>query len=374
MDNASQFGASHGTAAAPVLPAAWVTDSVRRLEPLLMAALAAAIASTAVFAGEGPSGLAAAALAPMLAAAWAKVWPARHQAGVAARSTLMVTAILLAALCASAGGTLLPTIWLGFAGLAYGVLLRGAWTTGLTVFAVAGWAGVELLAGRPLLEGLQGLALLVLAPQIAAVAGGAWLRRLDARREATRFDGVTGLFSRDGLCAAVDLLGSAGRPAAVAVFDCNDLLEIQRIYGTRIGRGMVSRVVRQLGLLAGERGFAARTGPAEFTVVLPGAGRERVLAAVQQAFGTPTRVEYDFRDSEIMVVPNVLIGIAGEGEDVGALQAALSRRLQWDRAYEERRLDYLRRERERHSRPAELAPHRSRPADDEDLPVLTAAV
>lgn len=374
MENASQFSASQGTAARRALPAAWVTDTVRRLEPLLMAGLAAAMASTAALWGEGPTGLAAAALAPMLAAAWAKAHPARCQADLAARSTLVVGAVLLAALLPGADASLLPTVWLGLAGLAYGVLLRGAWSTGLTAFAVAGWAGLELLAGRSLVEGLQGLALLVLAPEVAAAAGGAWLRRRDTRREAGRFDGVTGLFSREGLCAAAELLGSDGRPAAVAVFGCDDLLEIQNIYGKRVSREMVRRVVRQLGVVAGERGFAARTGAAEFTVVLPGATRERVLAAVRQAFGTPTRVEYEFRDGEIMVVPDVLIGIAREGEDVGALQAALSRRLQWDRAYEERRREHLRRERERHSRPAVIGTQRSRPADDMNLPVLTAAV
>jgi GGDEF domain-containing protein len=321
--SASQAGPAGGAAA---LPATWVTDSVRRFEPVLLAGLAGAMAGTAAMAGEGLAGLCAVATVPMAAAAWSRACPARRQVEVVARGALVASAALLAGLSTGAGdGALLPA-WLGLVALVYAFLLH-------------------------------------------------WLRHRDARREAGRFDPVTGLFTLQGLCASLDLLGRGGRPAAVAVFDCGDLLEIREIYGARIGREMVRRVVRAMEATAGEKGYVARTGPAEFTVVLPGAGRRKVLAAVQQVFGTPSRVEYEAGDEEIMVVPDVLIGIAHEGEDVASLQSALSRKLQWNRAYEERRRDWLRRERERHSRPHELeSPRRGCPEDLHSLPVLTAAV
>ena len=72
-------------------------------------------------------------------------------------------------------------------------------------------------------------------------------------------------------------------------------------------------------------------------------------------FGKPCRLELDLPDDELVLVPEVTVDTC-EAE-AGALQAAyerLSVRLARHRDHEERRRTYLRRSRERHSRPMPL--------------------
>ncbi len=143
-----------------------------------------------------------------------------------------------------------------------------------------------------------------------------------------------------------------GRALTVAVFDCADLLEVRSIYGSAISRKLTSRIVRKLTAVCGDAGLAARTGPAEFTLVLPGATHEKALAAIQRVLGNPMRIELDAGDSEIVLVPGFLLQtVGGETGSVTQLHADLRRELARLHAQEERRQHHMQRERERHSRP-----------------------
>jgi GGDEF domain-containing protein len=166
------------------------------------------------------------------------------------------------------------------------------------------------------------------------------------------------------------------------VFDCADLLEVRTIYGSRIARKLLARIVRKLMGMTADRGLAARTGPAEFTVVLPGMTREKALAAIHKVLGNPSRIELDAGDSEIVLVPSYLVEVAGP--DVGSIDE-LCRELRGELLQisqkEQRRHHHMRRERERHSRPMPLhsqplAAEATRPVTlhpDATLPVALVA-
>lgn len=181
------------------------------------------------------------------------------------------------------------------------------------------------------------------------------LRRLGLAAGGGR-DHQTALYNRQGFLERGDrLLARADQEAALVIFDFHDLLEVPGIYGPEVSATLQQSLVDHLLRLAGRQGLAARTGPAQFAVLLPGQGHRDAVAATLKVFGKPCRLELDLPDDELVLVPEVTVDTC-EAE-AGALQAAyerLSVRLARHRDHEERRRTYLRRSRERHSRPMPL--------------------
>jgi GGDEF domain-containing protein len=177
-------------------------------------------------------------------------------------------------------------------------------------------------------------------------------------------DHQTALYSRQGLLTCGDrLVARSGREASLAIFDFHDLLEVRGIYGAGVSRALQGALVEQLLRLAGRHGLAARTGPAQFAVLLPGTRHGDAVAATLRVFGKPCRLEMDLPDDELVLVPEVTVDTCdAEPGSVRALYESLSIRLARHRDLEERRCSYLRRSRERHSRPVPLEP-----AGDEGL-------
>jgi hypothetical protein len=84
-------------------------------------------------------------------------------------------------------------------------------------------------------------------------------------------------------------------------------------------------------------------------------GREKAIAAIQRVLGSPTRIELDAGDSEIVLVPAFLVEAAGPDIScVSQMHTELRRELARIEHREQRRQQYLTRERERHSRPMGL--------------------
>jgi GGDEF domain-containing protein len=174
-------------------------------------------------------------------------------------------------------------------------------------------------------------------------------------------DHQTALYNRAGFLLRGDrLLERADREAALVMFDFHDLLEVPGIYGAEVSAALQQLLVEQLLRLAGRQGLAARTGPAQFAVLLPGLRDQDAVAATLRIFGKPCRLELDLRDDELVLVPEVAVDICeAESGSLPAVYERLSVRLARHRDHEERRRTYLRRSRERHSRPAPLGGHRA---------------
>lgn len=167
-------------------------------------------------------------------------------------------------------------------------------------------------------------------------------------------DNSTPLYNRDGLLAQGNILLASCRgercELTLALFDCDDLPEARQVYGTRTARKLIASIIDSMNMLAGERGLAGRTGPTQFAVLMP-MGREQAVHAIARVLGNPSRFELDGGGSEIVLVPNVMVEQVPDAESLERLFTALCRGLARLRDEEILRNRYLKRERERHSRP-----------------------
>jgi GGDEF domain-containing protein len=340
-----------------------ISHSLRHLERWVGWSIAVYTAWLAAFVFPAVPGLWALALYAALVGKWAEAYPARDQLEMAWRGVALIAGAYVVHTHAGTdvGGPGGPFFfWLSITCLYYAFMLKPAWAAGLVLlalleFTIGSVETLSLSAADLLAKG----AFLCIFPLLLAMKFGAVMRRPDEVLESGRVDAGTGLYNKAGFSAhGAEMLAEArreNRPLAVAVFDCADLLEVRTIYGGRMARKLMGRIVSKLTSLAADRGLAARTGPAEFTVVLPAMGRDKALAAIQRVLGKPTRIELEAGDSEIVLVPNFVVDAIGtdttaiEGiyEDLRAELSQIGRD-------DESRKTSLRRERERHSRPMPL--------------------
>lgn len=239
-------------------------------------------------------------------------------------------------------------------------LSRAFQATGLMLAVLALALAAMAVAGRSDDNALVYVALVCATVGLCLLRGAVWVERRWAAEQGL-LDTATGLYNRQGLCRAGELVvhraREEGRPVSLVVLDFSDLLEVRAIYGREISGKVYARVVAKMKAIAGSRGLAARTGKSQFSILLPGTGRERAQAVVQRVLGKPSCIEFDAGDSEIVLVPDLLCETAAaDVETVGELYTEVVRSLAETRARELRRQHYLQRERERHSRPMSLPP------------------
>lgn len=168
--------------------------------------------------------------------------------------------------------------------------------------------------------------------------------------------GAPGLLDRYSLLAAGNRLQRASRhDAAVLLFDFEDLTELSELYGDAARRDAVNQVAQALRRIAGEQGLAARTGATQFTLLLPGCDRRQAIDRAERELGQPCRIELDLDGGEAVLVPDVLAeDLPRTGGGLATLQRQLVDRLAAHRQQRQRREEYLRRSRERYTRPAPL--------------------
>jgi GGDEF domain-containing protein len=170
-------------------------------------------------------------------------------------------------------------------------------------------------------------------------------------------DPSTSLYDMQGLLVQGEALLAKCRrhrsEFSLIVFDCSDLPVVREIYGTTITRALLDKLSSSLTALAGSNRLAARTGKTLFTVAVP-VSRAKAMTEVVRVLGSPVRFELDSGDSEIVLVPNFVIGSVAEGGSVEKLLATLTNRLCRLQEEELRRQSYLQRKRESYSRPAPL--------------------
>ncbi|MGZ5181482.1 MAG: diguanylate cyclase domain-containing protein [Ramlibacter sp.] len=181
----------------------------------------------------------------------------------------------------------------------------------------------------------------------------AWLQRFGIETNSALRDVQTRLFNRQGLLSRGQrlLAGTRSGEGALVLFDFSDLLELRGIYGSKASAAALALLVGRLERLAGRGGLAARTGPAQFGVLLPESCRQSAIDATHRLFGKPCRLELELGREEIVLVPDVVVDTCDdEPGALAQLYTQLSVNLGRHRDHEERRRHKLRRERERHSR------------------------
>lgn len=236
----------------------------------------------------------------------------------------------------------------------------------VAVAAVAEFTLAEMWLGGDALSSLTARgAFLLILPMLLTMKLGAMSRRPALRLERERTDSSTALYNLGGLLAHGKVLlatcRAERRELTLAVFDCSDLMEARALYGSRTTRKLIDRIVHKLTLLAGAGGLAARTGPTQFAVALPMA-RDKAVQAIERVLGNPGRFELEGGDSEIVLVPDVMVEAVPATGSVERMHAALCRGLARIQEEQQLRHRHLQRERERHSRPMCIQPLPEAPA------------
>ena len=344
----------------------WMSHSLRHLERWVAWSIAVYTAWLAVFAFPGVPGIWLFVLFAGVIGKWAEARPARQQADMAFRGTALIVGAYLLHTYTSpeiAGPAGMFFFWLSITCLYYAFMLKPAWAARLVGVALLEFtvSYVQASAHSSPADFMAHAGFLAIFPMLLAMRFGFVMRAPDEVLENGRMDSATGLFNAAGFTAHGDELLTAckrdKKPLSVVVFDCADLLEVRSIYGSKIARKLMSRIVRKLQELSVDQGLAARTGPAEFTVVLPGMGREKALAAITRVLGNPMRFELDAGDSEIVLVPGFLVETAGaDTAGVDEIHQDLRTELSEMDDNERRRHNHMQRERERHSRPMSVVP------------------
>jgi GGDEF domain-containing protein len=131
---------------------------------------------------------------------------------------------------------------------------------------------------------------------------------------------------------------------------------MRSIYGERASATARDLFVAKLERMAGRRGLAARTGPAQYAVLLPRASRDDATDAAYRELGRPCRIEPDLGREEMVLVPEVLVAVCKPGHGtLERLYVDMSVTLARRRHAEERRRTRLRQERDRQSRAMALS-------------------
>jgi GGDEF domain-containing protein len=188
-----------------------------------------------------------------------------------------------------------------------------------------------------------------------------WGREASADAEAAARDRREGLLHDRQTMRAVGarmlrVTRSRNQALSVLVLQLYDLPELQLVFGTGAAAQLVDEAVSSLLDIAGHEGFATRTGPNVFTLLMPGADAETVLDALHTKLGTPCCIEFELDGDEILSVPEVAVRTVGVAESVEDVCEAISRDIAKAREHEERRRKYLRRERESHTGAVRLQP------------------
>lgn len=163
----------------------------------------------------------------------------------------------------------------------------------------------------------------------------------------------------DAMVAAGDALMQRARrnrqAMTVAVFNLSDLPELRSVFGRRVTQEVVQRVSEMFQRIATGKGLVARTGPTEFTVLMPGFGRDGALAVIGEVMGHPCCIELEASRDEIVLIPEFMVQtVRNDTSSVADVIAALKRSIAQSQEREHSRRRYLQRERESHTRPMEL--------------------
>jgi GGDEF domain-containing protein len=345
----------------PGTPSGWISPTARHLERWVAWSIGVYTAWLAVFAFPGIPAVWLFVLYAGLVGKWAESRPARHQSEMSSRAFALIAAayVLHTYTSPELGGPVGPFFfWLAIPCVFYAFMLKPAWAAGVVGVALLELAVSLVQAPTVSLPSdfMVHAGFLCIFSLLLAMRFGVEMRAPDEHLESGRIDHSTSLYNLAGFQAHGNALMAAcrrdKRPLSVAVFDCADLLEVREIYGSGVARKLMERTVRKLGSLCVKQGLAARTGPAEFTVLLPGMGRDKALASIARLLGSPMRIELDAGDSEIVMVPGFMVEAVGP--DVSCI-TEMHQELRGDLAQvehtEQRRRRYLQRERESHSRP-----------------------
>lgn len=165
---------------------------------------------------------------------------------------------------------------------------------------------------------------------------------------------------RRALGAAADALRRGrGTTVALLVMQVADIVELELVFGREAADAAVDEVFTHLTRAAAGRGRVVRTEPDTFVLLMPDVGVGQLLANVQSGLGRSRCIEFELDGDEILLVPDMMGRVVAAGETAAATYESVCGDLAHLRGAEQQRRDYLRRERESHTRPTPLQPRQA---------------
>lgn len=145
------------------------------------------------------------------------------------------------------------------------------------------------------------------------------------------------------------------QPLTVAVFVFADLPELQSVSEGQIARTFGSEIARKLQGIAAGKAVVVRTGPTRFAVLLRNFDSARTRQAIGAAFGKGCCLEFEMGNGEMLLVPEWRAQtVRRETASMEAVYLKLCAELVTGQRHAERRQEYIKRERESHTRPMRL--------------------
>lgn len=229
------------------------------------------------------------------------------------------------------------------------------------------WPGALVIAGALLVLGAAAFSPVEVQLAVAAVAGlaGIWVVRVRASAPAVAaaaaVESPRKVFPSDisRLASLGDALLRRARkrsqPLTVVVFEFADLPELQAVSDGRIARTLGSEIARKLQGIAPGKAVVVRTGPTRFAVLLRNFDGGRTRQAIAAAFGRGCCLEFEMGNGEMLLVPEWLAQTVGrETASMESVYLKLCAGLVTGQRHAERRQEYIKRERESHTRPMRL--------------------
>jgi len=291
-----------------------VSPTVARLEPWVSWSLAAYSAWIALFSFPDLPALWLFVLYAGVLGKWCDLFPSRRQGRMFAHGALLLCGAYflhthISDRLGGAGG--LFFFWAAIPALSYAFMLRPRWAVAIAALATFEFLASGAMLGTLGVSTISQVGFLALFPLVLAMPFGEAMRKPDQLLEQTRIDSATGLLNRQGLLSHGDELLHAchreKRPLAVAVFGCEDLLSLRDMYGRKTGRMALDLLVEKFQAIAGSRGLVARTGMAEFSLLIPGLTRDKAIEAIKRHLGNPLTLEFDVSGEEILIAPVVVL-------------------------------------------------------------------
>jgi GGDEF domain-containing protein len=147
----------------------------------------------------------------------------------------------------------------------------------------------------------------------------------------------------------------AAKPLGMLVVQVFDLQELGELFGCEFAETAAKLVVDDLKHLVRNEGLAVRTAINTFTALMPNLDAQDLMEQFAERCGRTYVIEFELRRQEIVLVPSVMARRIRAAESVASAYTTLCQDIVQSRACEQRREDYLRRERESHSsRPMRL--------------------
>jgi hypothetical protein len=358
----------------------WITYTMRRLEPWIAGSIALYTAWIAATVLPGNTSLWLFVMYAALIAKCCDLRPAHYQAEMFIRALALVAGSFVLNTHAhlaldAAGGVFF--FWLSITTLYYAFMLKPAWGAGLVGVAMAALAAAAWYNGTASWAALAApLGFLAIFPIGVAMRFGVAMRRADEAIERSQMDAATGLYNQDGCMArgaeALNACTVDHKPATLVVMDCADLQEVRTIYGRQTSRKVMARLVRKLNAIAGERGVVARMGPSlNLPCCCPVCHVTRpawrlIACWVARVASNTTRVTARSSWFPILLSVSWIASPRACNRPIAQQRTQVQQRIQQQAEHER----YLTQERERHSRPAPLAPLSQLPPT---VPVASAA-